>query len=88
MNNNQTDESKPKLAKEQKEKLKKYAVFFLMAVICAGCMWLIFAPSADEKAKQEAQAGFNADIPMPKEEGLIDNKKDAYEQGDMKQKQN
>ncbi|KAA6308109.1 hypothetical protein EZS27_040214, partial [termite gut metagenome] len=30
----------------------------------------------------------NADIPMPKEEGLIDNKKDAYEQGDMKQKQN
>ncbi|KAA6300743.1 MAG: hypothetical protein EZS26_003108 [Candidatus Ordinivivax streblomastigis] len=88
MNNNQTDESKPKLTKEQKEKLKKYAVFFLMAVICAGCMWLIFAPSADEKAKQEAQAGFNADIPMPKEEGLIDNKKDAYEQGDMKQKQN
>jgi conjugative transposon TraM protein len=87
MNNNQTDESKPRLTNEQKEKLKKYAVFFLMAVICAGCMWLIFAPSADEKAKQEAQAGFNADIPMPKEEGIIDNKKDAYERGDMKKKQ-
>jgi hypothetical protein len=58
-----------------------------MGIICAGSMWLIFAPSADEKAKQEQTAGFNADIPMPKEEGIIDNKKDAYEQEQMKQKQ-
>jgi conjugative transposon TraM protein len=85
--NSQTDDGKPKLSNEQKQKLKKYAVFALMGIICAGSMWLIFAPSADEKAKQEQTAGFNADIPMPKEEGIIDNKKDAYEQEQMKQKQ-
>jgi hypothetical protein len=50
-NNNQTtDDNKPKLSNEQKQKMKKYAIFMLMGVICAGCMWLIFAPSADEKA--------------------------------------
>jgi conjugative transposon TraM protein len=85
--NNQTDDGKPKLSNEQKQKLKKYAVFALMGIICAGSMWLIFAPSADEKAKQEQTAGFNADIPLPKEEGIIDNKKDAYEQEQMKRKQ-
>ena len=84
---NRTDESKPKLSNEQKQKMKKYAVFCLMGIICAGCMWFIFAPSADEKAKQELQAGFNADIPMPKEEGIIGDKASAYEQEQMKQKQ-
>jgi hypothetical protein len=41
----------------------------------------------DEKAKQEQAAGFNADIPLPKEEGLIGYKHDAYEQEQMQQKQ-
>jgi conjugative transposon TraM protein len=50
-------------------------------------MWLIFAPSADEKAKREAQVGFNTDIPMPKDENIIGDKRDAYEQEQMKQKQ-
>jgi conjugative transposon TraM protein len=81
------DESKPKLSNEQKQKMKKYAVFALMGIICAGCMWFIFAPSADEKAKQEQQAGFNADIPMPKNEGIVADKATAYEQEQMKQKQ-
>ena len=85
--NNQTDDGNPKLSNEQKQKLKKYAVFALMGIICAGSMWLIFAPSADEKAKQEQTAGFNTDIPIPREEGIIDNKKDAYEQEQMKRKQ-
>jgi conjugative transposon TraM protein len=81
------DESKPTLSNEQKQKMKKYAVFCLMGIICAGCMWFIFAPSADEKAKQELQAGFNADIPMPKNEVIIGDKASAYEQEQMKQKQ-
>ncbi|MDR0506851.1 MAG: conjugative transposon protein TraM [Dysgonamonadaceae bacterium] len=85
--NKQTVENKPKFSNEQKQKMKKYAVFALMGIICAGCMWLIFAPSADEKAKHEQTAGFNSDIPMPKEEGLIGDKRDAYEQEQMKQKQ-
>jgi conjugative transposon TraM protein len=85
--NSQTNENKPGLSGEQKQKMKKYAVFALMGVICAGCMWLIFAPSADEKAKEAQTAGFNADIPLPKEEGLIGDKRDAYEQEQIKQKQ-
>jgi conjugative transposon TraM protein len=85
--NSQTNENKPGLSGEQKQKMKKYAVFALMGVICAGCMWLIFAPSAEDKARQEQAAGFNADIPLPKEEGLIGDKREAYEQEQIKQKQ-
>ncbi|GHT63656.1 conjugative transposon protein TraM [Bacteroidia bacterium] len=85
--NNQSNEEKPKLTVEQKQKMKKYAVFALMGIICAGCIWFIFAPSTDEKDTQKAQAGFNTDIPMPKEEGLIGDKRDAYEQEQMKEKQ-
>jgi conjugative transposon TraM protein len=86
-NSQTTNESKPGLSGEQKQKMKKYAVFALMGVICAGCMYLIFAPSAEDKARQEQTAGFNADIPLPKEEGLIGDKRDAYEQEHIKQKQ-
>ena len=87
-NNSQTtDEGKPKLTGRQKQIMKKYAVFALMGVIFTGCMWYIFAPSAKEKAKQEQQAGFNTDIPMPKNENIIGDKRDAYEQEQMKQKQ-
>jgi conjugative transposon TraM protein len=81
--NNPTHENKSGLSGEQ----KKYAVFTLMGIICAGCMWLIFAPSADDKAREEQQAGFNTDIPLPKEEGLIGDKRDAYEQEQIQQKQ-
>jgi conjugative transposon TraM protein len=85
--NNQMDENKPGLSAKQKEQLKKYAVFVLMGIIFAGCMWIIFAPSADDKAKKEQTAGFNADIPMPKNDVIIDDKRDAYEQETMKQRQ-
>ena len=85
--NNQTDEDKFKISNGQKQKVKKYAVFALMGVIFSGCMYFIFAPSADEKAKQEQQMGFNADIPLPKNESIIEDKRDAYEQEQMKLKQ-
>jgi conjugative transposon TraM protein len=69
------------------QNLKKYTIFALMAIICAGCIWFIFAPSADEKAKQEAEIGFNTDIPMPQDKGLVEDKRDAYEQDLVKQRQ-
>jgi conjugative transposon TraM protein len=87
MDNNQSNEDSRKLSNQQKQTMKKYTVFALMAVICAGCMWLIFAPSAADKAKEAETAGFNANIPLPKEEGIIDDKKSAYEQEQIKQKQ-
>lgn len=85
--NNQANEEKPKLTQKQKELMKKIAVFSLMGIVCVGSLFLIFSPSADEKAKQEAQAGFNTDIPMPKEEGIVGDKRDAYEQEQMQRKQ-
>lgn len=87
MNNNHMNESKQTLTNEQKQKIKKYAVFALLFIIFGACLWLIFAPSADEKVKTEAMQGFNADIPMPKEEGIIGDKKSAYEEAQIKQRQ-
>lgn len=78
---------KPKITDEQKQKLKKYAIFVLMAIVFAGCMWLIFAPSEDDKAKEQQGIGFNADIPDPKGDGIIGDKKDAYEKEQMQQRQ-
>ncbi|WP_291103492.1 MULTISPECIES: conjugative transposon protein TraM [unclassified Dysgonomonas] len=78
---------KPKLSEEQKQKLKKYAIFALMVIVCAGCIWLIISPSEKEKAKEQIGMGFNADIPDPKGDGIIGDKKDAYEQEQMKERQ-
>lgn len=78
---------KPKITAEQKQKLIKYAVFALMAIVCAGCIWLIFSPSEEDKAKEQVGMGFNADIPDPKGDGIIGDKKDAYEQEQMQQRQ-
>ncbi|SHG41791.1 conjugative transposon protein TraM [Dysgonomonas macrotermitis] len=72
---------------QQKQKLKKYAVFALMAIICAGSIWLIFKPSAKDKAKEQEGIGLNADIPDPDGGGLIGDKKDAYEQEQMQNRQ-
>lgn len=57
-------------------------VYPLMVLVFAGAMWLIFAPSSDDKEK-EVQQGFNIDVPLPKEKGLLDDKKEAYEQEDF-----
>ncbi len=75
------------LTSEQKQKLKKYAVFALIVIIFAGSMWWIFAPSEADKAKEKQEQGFNADIPDPDGGGLIANKKDAYEQEQMQERQ-
>ena len=84
---NKENEEKPKLTKEQREKMKKYAVFSLMCAICAGALWFIFAPSSDRKAKLKAQSGFNTDIPMPKDAGMTDDKREAYEKDQVREKQ-
>jgi len=73
------------MSMEQRQKLKKYAVFALMAIVFAGCMWLIFAPSDTDK--EQLGTGLNADIPDPDGGGLISDKKDAYEQEQMQKKE-
>ena len=87
MTNNHQDGNKPGISDRQKETVKKYVVFAIMGIICVGCMYLIFAPSADDRAKTEATQGFNADIPMPKDDGIIGDKRDAYQQEQIRQRQ-
>ena len=87
MNENQTTEGKQVLSSNQKQSLKKYAAFSLMFIVFAACMWLIFAPSTEKKAKTEVSKGLNVNLPEPKAQTIIGNKKAAYEEEHQKEKQ-
>ena len=88
----QTDgkpEKKPirELTPQQIQQRRKMIVFPLMFLAFAGCMYLIFAPSGKEDVNVESVGGFNADIPLPAEDGIIADKQKAYEQAMMNRKQ-
>ena len=82
-------EKKPKreLTPQQIQQRRKMIVFPLMFLVFAGCMYLIFAPSGKEDVNVESVGGFNADIPLPAEDGIIADKQKAYEQAMMNRKQ-
>ncbi len=71
---------------EQRQKLKKYGVFAFMFLVFAGSMWLIFAPSGADKQKESS--GFNAEIPDPKKDEIISDKRDAYPGEPAREKEN
>lgn len=62
-------------------------VYPLMGLLFLGSMWLIFAPSEKEKAKAAQGTGFNTEMPLPAESGIIADKRTAYEQARMEEKQ-
>lgn len=66
---------------------KRLAVILVMFLAFAGCMYLIFAPSGKEDVNVESVGGFNADIPLPAEDGIIADKQKAYEQAMLNRKQ-
>ena len=74
-------------APQQIQQRKKMLVYPLMGLVFLGSMYLIFAPSGKDEAKVENVGGFNADIPQPKGDGIISDKKTAYEQEQMENKQ-
>ncbi|GHU13530.1 conjugative transposon protein TraM [Betaproteobacteria bacterium] len=84
MNENESNEKKTagaekkELTPQQIQKRKKMLVYPLFFLVFAGAMWLIFAPSGKKGAEQAD--GFNPDIPLPVENGITANKRDAYEQ--------
>ena len=82
-------ENKPKkeLTPQQVQQRRKMIVFPLMFLAFAGCMYLIFAPSGKEDVNMESVGGFNADIPLPAEDGIIADKQKAYEQAMLNRKQ-
>ena len=82
-------ENKPKreLTPQQVQQRRKMIVFPLMFLAFAGCMYLIFAPSGKEDVNVESVGGFNADIPLPAEDGIIADKQKAYEQAMISRRQ-
>lgn len=91
MTENKTDSEvgreRKELTPQQRQKRKKMLIYPLFFLLFAGSMWLIFAPSSDKKGKAEQAPGFNTDLPMPEEKGLMGNKREAYEQEAIRQKE-
>ena len=85
-NETRTKEKKP-LTEQQRQQRKKMLVYPLMVLLFAGCMWLIFAPSSEDKEKAEQGQGFNTDMPLPEDSKIIGDKAKAYEQQDLENKQ-
>lgn len=81
------EKEKKELTPQQIQQRKKMLVYPLMGLVFLGSMYLIFAPSDKDEAKVESVGGFNADIPQPKGDGIISDKKTAYEQEQMQNKQ-
>lgn len=81
------DKPKRELTPQQVQQRRKMIVFPLMFLAFAGCMYLIFAPSGKENVNVESVGGFNADIPLPAEDGIIADKQKAYEQAVTNRKQ-
>ncbi|WP_418669844.1 conjugative transposon protein TraM [Alistipes finegoldii] len=82
-------EAKPKtpLTEEQRQRRRKMLVYPLMGLLFAGSMWLIFAPSEKEKAEAQQSVGFNTEMPLPTQSGIIADKRTAYEQARLEEKQ-
>lgn len=75
------------LTEEQRQRRRKMLVYPLMGLLFLGSMWLIFAPSEKEKAEAAQGTGFNTEMPLPAESGIIADKRTAYELAQMEEKQ-
>ncbi len=67
---------------QQRRKLLVYPALFL---IFFGILWLIFAPS--DETDQEQKKGLNTELPTPEQSGIVFDKRDAYAQQEMHDKQ-
>ena len=75
------------LTPKQMQQRKKLLVYPLMGLLFLGSMWLIFAPSDKKDEGGETVGAFNADIPLPENDGIIGDKRKAYEQAQGEKKQ-
>ena len=75
------------LTPKQLQQRKKLLVYPLMGLLFLGSMWLIFAPPEKRDGNGDTVGAFNADIPLPENDGIIGDKRKAYEQAQMEKKQ-
>ena len=78
---------KEPLTEAQRQRRKKMLVYPLMGLMFLGSMWLIFAPSAEEKEQEQAGTGFNTDMPLPTDAVIIGDKEKAYELASLEARQ-
>ena len=83
---NETKEKRP-LTEEQRLLRRKMLAFTLMVLTFLGCMWLIFAPSQEDREKERQGQGFNTDMPQPEDSKIIGDKAKAYEQQLLEKRQ-
>ena len=83
---NETKEKRP-LTEEQRLLRRKMLAFPLMVLTFLGCMWLIFAPSQEDREKERQGQGFNTDMPQPEDSKIIGDKAKAYEQQLLEKRQ-
>ncbi|KAA6315519.1 hypothetical protein EZS27_034031, partial [termite gut metagenome] len=82
-----TVKPKKELTPAEMQKRKKMLIMPLFFLIFGAALWLIFAPGDKDKEKETRQAGLNVELPMPKDEGLVSDKREAYEREAMQQKE-
>ena len=75
------------LTPKQLQQRRKLLAYPLMGLLFLGSMWLIFAPLDKKDESGETVGAFNADIPLPKNDGIIGDKRKAYEQAGLEKKQ-
>lgn len=75
------------LTPKQLQQRKKLMVYPLMGLLFLGSMWLIFAPSEEQGVNRDTVGAFNADIPLPENDGIIGDKRKAYEQAQAEKQQ-
>ena len=78
---------KKELSMAERQKRKKMLIMPLFFLIFGGAIWLIFSPSGKDETKVEGLSGLNAELPVPKDEGIVGDKRDAYEREAMRQKE-
>lgn len=75
------------LTPKQLQRRKKLMVYPLMGLLFLGSMWLIFAPPKERDGNRDTVGAFNADIPLPENDGIIGDKRKAYEQAQVERRQ-
>lgn len=85
--NKQGGGERKQLTPQQVQQRKKMLVYPLLFLIFAAFMWLIFSPSKADREKEQQGTGLNAELPDPGKDGIVGSKRDAYEQEQLRSKQ-
>lgn len=72
---------------KRKQQIQKYLIYAGMGLLFIASLWFIFKPSKEDVQAQQQKAGFNAELPDPRGAGIEADKIAAYEQEDLRVKQ-